>query len=404
MFIEMDIRTLFIVNAIATLLISTLLFFVWKGQKYASSLIYIACAYAALAVGGILFAFRNSIPDFFSIIVSNTLYVVWILLVWKGIRAFRDIAYPNFLAMALLIIFFVIFTYFTIIQPSTGTRIVIISLSLASISIISVKDLLLSTTEKKISAEHRYTASVLIVFTLFLIIRVLATMFDNISDDFMSANMLQQWAVLILNLTSICFSLGFLWILQRDVENRLYENTLVLRKSNSKNKRLKTEAFLAAMYDPLTGAGNRRKFEDDTAQKFSPHLNTDECISLAFLDIDHFKKLNDTYGHESGDEVLRSLTALIISHIRKLDTVYRFGGEEFVILMPDTTIQIATEISERLRKQIENTIKIDGASVTVSIGVTESAEQDTLEDIIERADKLMYKAKQTSRNLVVSDS
>tara|TARA_R110000772_G_scaffold14500_1_gene41835 strand:- start:755 stop:1978 length:1224 start_codon:yes stop_codon:yes gene_type:complete len=404
MFIEMDMRTLFIVNAIETMLIAFVLFFIWKWQEFGSSLKYITMAYFSLAIGGMLLGLRDLIPDFFTIILSNALYVLWILLIWKGIRSNRNLHYSNFFAFIVLLLFIVTFSFFTVIEPDTKVRIIIISLMLASVSFVAARDILHKTPGKNVSAEHWYTASVLTIYCLFLLLRIIATIFDNISQDFMSANMMQQWSVLLLNLTAITFSLGFLWILHREVENQLHENTLALAKINAEINHLKELAVLESMHDPLTGTGNRRKFEDDTSLNFSPHLNSEKSISLAFLDIDHFKKLNDTYGHDAGDEVLVSLSALINQNIRKFDTVYRFGGEEFVILMPETDIRIATEISERLRKLIENNIKIDGKPVTVSIGVTESEEQDTLEDIIERADKLMYKAKQTSRNLVVSDS
>ena len=121
-------------------------------------------------------------------------------------------------------------------------------------------------------------------------------------------------------------------------------------------------------------------------------------------DIDHFKKINDTYGHNVGDDVLKAITDIVKGRIRTIDVFARWGGEEFLILLPDTNVLSASVLAEELRLMIENTEIIKGEKITASFGVTEFRSGDTFEIFINRVDKLMYQAKQSGRNKVVSDS
>jgi diguanylate cyclase (GGDEF)-like protein len=125
------------------------------------------------------------------------------------------------------------------------------------------------------------------------------------------------------------------------------------------------------------------------------------------LDADHFKDINDTYGHYAGDLVLRSLSLVILEQKRTQDTFGRLGGEEFGLLLPETNLQQAKIVAERVQNACAQTPStVDGQSIfsTISIGVAEATGQDTaFEDILRRADRLMYKAKEAGRNRVVAE-
>ncbi|HEY5339036.1 MAG TPA: diguanylate cyclase, partial [Rhizomicrobium sp.] len=130
---------------------------------------------------------------------------------------------------------------------------------------------------------------------------------------------------------------------------------------------------------------------------------------LAFLimDIDHFKSVNDTHGHDIGDEVLREFASRISANVRGIDLACRFGGEEFVVVMPDTDMDFATMVAERLRKSVEtNPFVISRApgrlDITISIGIAASlGDADTAEALLHRADQALYRAKREGRNRVV---
>ncbi len=126
----------------------------------------------------------------------------------------------------------------------------------------------------------------------------------------------------------------------------------------------------------------------------------DRFLSIVILDIDHFKRVNDTYGHDTGDYVLRRITELIKENIRVTDILARYGGEEFVIILPETDVKGASRQIERMRKTIEKT-SFDGVgNLTISAGITGYTGGDGCKSMITRADKALYLAKEEGRNRV----
>jgi diguanylate cyclase (GGDEF)-like protein len=154
--------------------------------------------------------------------------------------------------------------------------------------------------------------------------------------------------------------------------------------------------------DSLTGLMNRHGLNEDFREEIRNQLG-DYPVSLMFIDIDHFKSLNDTYGHHLGDEVLRRVAHCIGEHSRQSDKAVRWGGEEFLLLMPGTPAAEARMAAERLRKAVENLAhpELGSRSVTVSIGLGEIRLEETLEQALERADQALYRAKASGRNRVV---
>jgi diguanylate cyclase (GGDEF)-like protein/PAS domain S-box-containing protein len=169
-------------------------------------------------------------------------------------------------------------------------------------------------------------------------------------------------------------------------------------------RKMQEELKILSTTDFLTGLYNRRHFLELFEKEFSRALRFDKKISFMMLDLDHFKKINDTYGHHAGDKALVTFSDLTKSLLRKYDILCRFGGEEFAIFCPETSTEEAALVAERIRKEIEkNTILYDGMEIklTVSIGIAEFIHSDKeVDDIIKRADKALYKAKFSGRNNV----
>ena len=156
--------------------------------------------------------------------------------------------------------------------------------------------------------------------------------------------------------------------------------------------------------DPLTGLYNRRHFEDNLEREFLRAVRYDNNLSFAIIDVDFFKKVNDTYGHSCGDYVLKEVAYLILQTIRKTDMVFRYGGEEFAVIITETPIEKAVIPLERLRKSIsEYPFSYNGTKIkiTVSIGVSEVNKQtESVHQLFENADKALYKAKENGRNQI----
>lgn len=155
-----------------------------------------------------------------------------------------------------------------------------------------------------------------------------------------------------------------------------------------------------ALNDPLTGAYNRRYFEDFGAREIARSNRARRTLAVVMYDLDHFKRVNDTYGHAVGDQVLKKLTQIVRDHIRKTDVLARVGGEEFAVLFPETDANSAQVIAEKLRAAVEEADFHPIETLTISIGVTGLVADDSLASALDRADKALYLAKEGGRNRV----
>ncbi|MFC0445975.1 GGDEF domain-containing protein [Pseudidiomarina halophila] len=186
---------------------------------------------------------------------------------------------------------------------------------------------------------------------------------------------------------------------EREALAELERAKLELEKQQSELKRLNTRLEHLATTDPLTKLANRRAFEARLENNLSLVRRDSMGFSLLSLDLDHFKDINDRYGHDTGDKVLVAIGSLLASMFRTADLAARTGGEEFAVILSDADLSVALGIAERLRGSIE-ALEFDDFRVTASIGVTTAQSEDTREDLLRRADQALYKAKRASRNCV----
>jgi two-component system cell cycle response regulator len=164
-----------------------------------------------------------------------------------------------------------------------------------------------------------------------------------------------------------------------------------------------------AITDALTGLYNRRYMESHMATLVEQALGRSKPLTVLVLDIDYFKSINDTHGHDAGDDVLREFAMRIRKSIRGIDLACRYGGEEFVVVMPETDIAVATLVAERLRRRIASEpFSIQQGSglveLTISIGIAALAPNDSTATVLKRADQALYRAKRDGRNRVVQDA
>lgn len=185
------------------------------------------------------------------------------------------------------------------------------------------------------------------------------------------------------------------------IKRKNYQNEL-------KNNYL--ESLHSSVTDGLTGLFNRRYFETHVRNMIMQSNFGPNNLSLMMLDIDYFKKINDSYGHQAGDAVLKAVSEILKSSLRLTDVSARYGGEEFIIVLPATSMDIAQKVAERIRKSIESAefkIPVEPHTIrcTMSIGVSCIAEEQDLDALTAQADKNLYKAKNEGRNrVVISDS
>lgn len=170
------------------------------------------------------------------------------------------------------------------------------------------------------------------------------------------------------------------------LENIVYERTLELQR--------------LANFDALTGIYNRRKFSEILEGEMERAKRYFQPLSLAVLDIDHFKKINDCYGHSEGDKVLESFAEILRNNLRQSDYFARWGGEEFIVLMSHTDMKTAERVAEKLRTLVGAIAYGNDVSISVSIGIASQQPNEEINSLINRADEALYIAKNSGRNCV----
>lgn len=170
----------------------------------------------------------------------------------------------------------------------------------------------------------------------------------------------------------------------------------------TEQERLRQELEQAALRDPLTGIWNRRHMMQQLQQVLAGKRAQDAAFCLILLDVDHFKQVNDSHGHQIGDQVLVALARLLASRLRESDTLCRWGGEEFMLLLPATLLDNALQLANNLRQTVAD---VDGGgalpAITVSQGVVQHLPEENLHGLISRVDAALYQAKRAGRNTVI---
>ena len=196
-----------------------------------------------------------------------------------------------------------------------------------------------------------------------------------------------------------CPGLDILW------ENwDIHNSDIFLARITELERELETTSDLVR-HDQLTGVLNRRGLEEIFTKEAARATRHETSLCVALIDIDNFKKLNDSMGHDTGDEALIHLATICRETLRPQDTVARFGGEEFIILLPDTPLNDAASALTRLQRELTKKFFLHGNDkvlITFSAGVTRMKPDDTQATVIKRADDAMYQAKQTGKNRVVT--
>lgn len=228
----------------------------------------------------------------------------------------------------------------------------------------------------------RYRSGVMAFLSVVAVVIVLAT-----SSDWRSANELGDFLAVavwgaVLGLTSIL-------------------TATVTEERKQQLDKLSESHRTDTLKDALTEVANRRAFDYEVTRRIAELQRHDTPFALLLVDIDHFKKLNDTYGHLAGDAVLRGVAQTLEETMRELDLVARYGGEEFAIVLPNTSIEVAKDAAERARQKLEAsrfTYQDLRLKVTASIGVAPAIESESSDALIDRADTALYTAKQSGRN------
>lgn len=385
--IALDFRTLSFVTLMFSFIFGGgLLIFAHKHPKF-RCLSLIGWGLLLMGLGYVLLGLRQVVSYFVSIIVANSLIYVALILIYRGLFRFLKISVPGEKILSLVGLGFLVAVlfYFTYHTFDVNARIMGFSASYALLCFITAYGLTYSSQDFA-PLPIRFLVVNFASIGLFHVYRVFWTSGTTPLSNFMEAGSIHAITVLTSQFIVLFVTFMVIWIASDFLERELKAMTKI---------------------DPLTGVNNRRALEDFCAQEFVRSKRTHRPFSLIVCDIDHFKQVNDNYGHPVGDQVLVAVSNLLKQNVRKVDMIARFGGEEFVLVLPETNSYQAQQVAEKLRLLVIQQVIFyqtqASLSVTASFGVAcLQAGDRSWEALLKAADQALYQAKEKGRNQVAA--
>ena len=334
-----------------------------------------------LAVGFALLLFRNILPDFLTIVIANIFTTASPGLSYIAVSRFLGQKHSNAFVISILAITTLLLVYFRFVTDNIGIRIIAISLNGALFTFIIAYNFW-----KARHAPYRFSIGLTIIpfiaYGILLTIRSVATIFSPPEALFTNIPV-ESANYLLLFIISFLWTIGFILMV---------------------SQRLQIDLTELASTDTLTRIPNRRATQILFDKEISRAQRNKSELSILLIDLDNFKQINDKYGHAMGDFALIKAAQVFLSTIRKQDIMGRWGGEEFLMILPDTTIENAVILAERLRSEISATELKDSnfsLKVTISVGIASSNSSESMNAILKKADDALYSAKAT-KNAVVA--
>jgi len=341
------------------------------------------------AMGFLLLSLRGFLNSFLSVIIANFLIIYGALIFSEGVTVLLKLDFHKFLARIVLVVHTLLFLYFFYVTPNVTARIVVLSAELVLI-FSYIGWMFVGAYRKKPHPVRAFVAWVYVLNACFYGIRILYTLVNSPEGNFFE------------NVDYLSLSMFFeiVFQLSRTIGVLLYVMIQYDEKLERANKVLPD----LSTTDHLTKVKNLRSLMRGLDRELERVKRYDRRVSVAMIDIDHFKNVNDTYGHTIGDEVLIGIAELFQKELRKVDILGRYGGEEFLLILPESTCEEGARLLIRVQQKLkEYEWCIKDLKVTFSAGVFEVNGTNCnsgVKDIIKQADELMYVAKENGRNRV----
>lgn len=377
----MDIPTLLIVLATVLSLTSIALALTWRLNRGVPGLALWTLGHVVISVGILLMVTQDRWPALISIVVANMLIASGYGLSVAGTRAFfgRD---PTVMwrLVPVVVLLGAGLAWFSLVAPSLSARVALASCLYAALCALSVREFHRHGGMAVLTS--RYMMLVFALFAVAMTIRIVTTLTFPEGGIVLSGGPMEQMTFYNGIVQGILIALGYIILT---------------------TERLQQELRAQAALDPLTGIFNRRAFLETASAHVADTGTAPQPVAVLAIDLDHFKRLNDEFGHAVGDRVLQHFVATARRHLRKHDTLARFGGEEFIALLPGVSAVEAEVVAERLGRAFAGApLTVNGQTVpaTASIGVAHLAMDEGLEAVLKRADDALYAAKARGRNQV----
>ena len=377
----LHIPTLYVCGISLGLLFAGLLFVAWWQARETPALAYWAASYLLADVAAVLLAFRGTLPDVLTIDLANAVMLVAAGVLWAGVRSFFETPLP-IRAVLVAPVIWLLACRFDAFRDSMVLRISLNAVLSGGVVLLTAVPLWQHRTTKSLTRD--LACGLLVIHGLSNLARLPLTLMLPVPSAGLIAH-------------SVWFS-GLIF------ETILFSGGLALLLMTMTNERSVMVQQHAASTDALTGLSNRRAFMAQIGKALKQRVRTAQPVSLLLIDLDHFKLINDTAGHDAGDGVLQRTAEKIIAHLRVDDFVTRIGGEEFACLLPNTDIAGAVIVAEGLRLRLKYKFEHHNIALNVSasIGVTSTeAGANSVASLLKQADLALYDAKSSGRDRVI---
>jgi diguanylate cyclase (GGDEF)-like protein len=341
---------------------------------------WLVAALSSALIGLLLFACKPHIPAFFGIVLPNLAILISFSLLHQSIARILNSAQRFIpLSVVLVVVQFSAFLHFTYASPDVRARI-LVRTSAILIQVVASVVVLFRHEYPALHSPVRALGAVLVSFSILQIGRMVATIIWKPIPDPLHLDQVQAFFSLFNYILGLGSGFAVIWLALCAQRNDLQ---------------------IMATTDELSGLLNRRAFLEALERELRPYDRRHELVALLLIDLDHFKTINDQYGHQMGDEVIRRVSQLLCINTREIDSVARYGGEEFAMILKGMTLDQAESIAERLRTQIEAMAGLpEPIRVTASIGIAMKSPGDTVGSLLKRSDEALYLSKRSGRNRV----
>ncbi|MCU1321121.1 MAG: hypothetical protein JWM43_770 [Acidobacteriaceae bacterium] len=335
---------------------------------------YYSLGFFSALLGIALLAMRGNIPYFASVVFANTFIFSGSALLYLGTLQFFRSQRSSTVAWVFVAVATAFMSWYTVVDDKIVVRVVIIAVAVLAIRSLLALELLRSSAGRPFL---KLFAAFIFLTGFFGVIRSVLTLVRGTPANYMQHDTVQT-GTLLLDVFLI-FTLGLFLVL-------LIGNEFMLRVE------------LQSQQDSVSGLLNRRGIEQRLTVELTRIARSSQKLSVALIDVDHFKRINDTAGHAAGDAALRNVAEAVSTQLRAYDALGRYGGDEFLLLLPQTAVADATLVAGRFAQSLRAISP--KLNITLSIGITEARSGEAVADLLLRADEALYSAKHAGRNCI----
>lgn len=381
---NLDPRTMMVMLAVNCLLLSGLLALAGMHASYVRGMRHWAQGSLCIGLGMSAALFQYKAGGSWGLVFGATMVATGLSLNWLGVRAYKERSLDKRWPILAVWLVFMSTVWFTVVHVDVHLRSICNSVVYALMCAACARELLVPVPQP-LRTAYWFTGATFVLFTVLFMVRILNIMFNPYANYALYANtFINPASFFAASMLLLCLAFGFVLMV---------------------NYRLAHDLQTEAAHDHLTGALNRRSLEEEAERQWARSQRTGDALTVMMLDVDHFKAVNDRFGHQVGDDVLRSLARVVKASIRSDDYFARYGGEEFCIMLPASTEEEVYALAERLRQSYAAMrLRIGNETLhsTISIGLADSRHAGgSFANLVGAADQALYRAKQSGRNRVV---